>query len=441
MRAPRGRDYSPRMSAAPSPTMVRRQLRAGEAPRPTPAVFVQLGPEDQVRVLERLRPEEGTALLRDSDSASVAPGLRLLGPDRAAPLLREIPPDDLADLLLRLEPSERGAYLAPLGPELGEEVSRVLSYPPDSAGGLMSPRFPTIPEPVTAARALELIREYARIESLNYLYVVDPGGKLVGTLPVRALLAAGPRDRVADLCARKLVTLPVRATRDEVVAAFRAQHYLALPVVDEHGRIVGVITADDVLEAAREEADLVLYGATGADARESVWNAARAARLRLPWTTVTVLGGLGCAAVTGLFQAQLERVVVLALFVPLVLALSEAVAAQTSTLVMRELYAGRSATASAGFLGKEILIALLVSIYAALLVGGASWFWHRAPGLGLAIGGAVMASVVWASVLGVTVPGVLRRFRIEPSLAAGPLALTLADLSTLGIYFGLASLA
>ncbi|HTF56663.1 MAG TPA: magnesium transporter [Planctomycetota bacterium] len=429
------------MQPALSPGRVRAALRRGEAPDVSPEVFVQLDPDEQAMVLDRLPSDRWAVLLRECDSRSVVGGLTKFGIERAMPFLRDFPPDDLAHLAIRLPPDYRERMLDALGPELAAEVQTILAYPEETAGGMMSTRYASVPEVVTVAKALEMFREFAKVEAISYVYVVDSSGKLQGTLPVRALLAAEPRQRVGEVASRTAVRLHASQSRDDVIRAFRDHHFLALPVVDDQERLVGVVTADKVLTAVKEQENQFIYAATGADAREPVLAPGLAARHRIPWITMTVVGGLVCALIGLLFKSTLERAVVLGLFVPLVLAVAESVAAQTATIVMRTLITSDIPRGTLlRFLGKEVAVGLLVGLYAAVLVVMASTLWGADWRLGVVIGGSVVLGVCTATLVGVTVPTLLRRLRVEPTVAGGPVVLMIADILTLFFYFGTATL-
>ncbi len=425
-----------------SPGKVRAALRRGERPDVAPEVFVQLEPREQAAVLDRSSPDRIVSLLRDCDSRSVVDGLTMFGIERAAPYLRELPPEDLADLAIRLKPDYRDRMMTALGPGIAAELRTILSYPPDTAGGMMSTRYASVPAVVTVARALELLRAHAKNEAINYVYVVDAGGRLSGTLPVRSLLAAAPGVKVGDAASHELIKLSARQPKDEVIRAFKEHRFQALPVVDDQDRLVGVVTSDSVLSALRAQEDEIVFGATGADAREQELRTGVAFTRRLPWITMTVIGGLGCAFIAGLFHATLERAVVLGLFMPLVLAVSESVAAQTATIVLKTLVTGDIPKgALVRFLLKEVAVGLLIGLYAAILVVLASMLWpHSDLRLGIVIGCSVVLGVCWSTLVGVAVPTTLRRFRVEPSVAGGPVVLMIADLFTLLFYFGIASM-
>jgi len=402
-------------------------------------VYLQLRPSERTILFQRLPDEMLASLIARADSASVVEPLAGLGAERTRSLIVALNSDDLLDLLRRLPPEFQNEVLSGL-PEEGQ-VRQLLRYPEGTVGSIAIPRTVSIPEVVTVARALDLVRQAAREESLHYLYVVDSGGKLSGTLSVRNLLVASPRAVVRDLVAKELVKVSATATHAELAEAFRTHDYLALPVVDERDRLIGVVTAEDVVGTLQEEQDRLVYGVTGVDPREHLVAGLRAARGRLPWITVTILGGLGCAVIGTVFQKSLRDVVVLALFIPLVLAIGESVGTQTAAIVMKTLVTGAvRPTQLASFLGKELVIGLLLGLFAGALVGALSKIWDLRGVVAPTIGAAVFVSAVWASILGVTIPLLLRRWRVEPSVASGPVVLLLCDFSTLMIYLGGAEL-
>jgi magnesium transporter len=258
---------------------------------------------------------------------------------------------------------------------------------------------------------------------------------------MRAVLAAEPGARVADVMSRDIVKLRARQAKEEVIAAFKGHRYQALPVVDDQDRLVGAVNAESVVSAVREQEDKIVFAATGADARERELRTEVAATRRLPWITMTIVGGLGCAFITSFFQHTLERAVILGFFIPLILAVSESVAAQTATIVLKTLMtADIPRGALVRFLAKEVTLGLLIGLYAGVLVILASTMWHSDWRLAVVIGSSVVLGVCWATLAGVAVPTILRGFRVEPSVAGGPVVLMIADLFTLLFYFSIASL-
>ncbi len=395
-------------------------------------LFLQLRSGERAELLQRIPDGAALRVLELADSTTVASSIALVERNRARTLLAALQPDEAADIARRLTPDHRTSLFSGLGNE--EEVQRLLMYPEGTAGALMNTRYVSVPEVITVARALDLVRQAGRAESIYYIYVVDSSGRLVGTLSVRNLLVASPRAMVRDIATRRIVNVSLGAASEEIVREFQTHKFLALPVVDERERLVGVVTLDDAMGAIREEEEVLVYSVTGVNPREHLIEGMRAARGRLPWIGVTILGGLLCAGIGALFRGTLESTIVLGLFIPLVLAIGESVGSQTSAIVMGTLL--RGPTRIGHFLGKELVIGIVLGLFSAVMVGGLVLLF-RVPGrVAATIAGAVSLSVAWAALLGVSIPYILRKTRVDPSIAGGPVVLLLCDLSTLAIYLG-----
>lgn len=402
---------------------------------------MQLREPEQKAILAEAPPPLVASILADSDSASLENLMVQIDPDSIAAALRLIPPDALADIVLRLPPERADRILEAVDPALRGDVRKLMKFDPRTAGGLMTTRYLSVPDVVTVERALEIIRESGRADTPSYLYIVDAGGRLVGVAPLRTLLMARPQDLVHSIMVKSVTRLASSALLEEIVGTFQQYPYVSLPVVDEKDRLIGIVAANALKEALQEGQDQVLHGITGADPRERLKETFAAVGGRLPWITVTILGGLGCAFIAGRFQHTLESVVVLGIFVPIVLALGESIGAQTTSVVLSTLAESAGEEGEVGaFLAKEILVGLLAGAYSGAIVAATSLLWHGNPRLGLLIGGAVAISVSWSALLGVVIPGLMKRFRVNPAIASGPLVLALADFSTLGVYFGGATL-
>jgi magnesium transporter len=440
------------LSPEPSVAEIRRTLREGRiaevvtcfqglAPRLRAELFLNLRVPDQTALLAVAPPELAASLLADSDSKSISGLLSRYDLPSLKPTLRLIHPEDLADILLHLPVDRRDEALSALDAETAAEVLGLMTFDPESAGGLMTPRYLSVPVVVSAGRALELLRTGKEAAAASYVYGVDAQGRLQGVVPLRTLLLANPRKEISSVMVPSAVRLKVSTPVQEIVEVFSRHHYVSLPVVDDRDRLVGIVTADDVMKEMRRLEDLVLQGVTGVDAaRERLRETFAATRGRLPWITVTIAGGLGCAFIGKLFEQTLAESVMLGIFAPLVLALSESIAAQTASVVLSTLASGTlDASERRAFTLKEISVGLLVAVYAGVVVTGLSHFWHGNPRLGLLIGGSILVSMVWSAILAVSIPVLLHRFRVNPAIASGPLVLTIGDLSTLGVYFGAAA--
>jgi magnesium transporter len=418
-------------------------LRALEALSPVrrAELFVQLRTAEQKEILAAANPELAASLLAECDSARLSQTLEEMDLGAIEAALRRVPPDNLADIVLHLTPETAARVLERLDPPLREEVRKLREFDPESAGGLMTTRYQSVPDVVTVGRALELLRQGRSADASSYIYVVDALGKLTGVVPLRRLLLAHPRQSIRSVMVKDVTRLKVTAPRDEILDVFNQYHFVSLPVVDDKDRLVGIVTFDDVMAAMRRSEETVLRSVTGADPREALKETWVATRGRLPWITVTILGGLGCALIGGLFQRTLAEMVVLGIFIPIVLALGESIGAQTTSVVLSTLAGGNpSREELMSFVFKELRVGVLVALYSGVIVSVTSLAWHGNPRLGLLIGAAVFISVAWAALLAVVIPGVMKRLRVNPAVASGPLVLALADLSTLLVYFGGATL-
>ena len=404
-------------------------------------LFVQLHGDEQKAILAGAPPPLVASILADCDSASLEELLVQIDPATISPALRLIPPDALADIVLRLPAEQADRILEAVDAALRADVRNLMKFDPQTAGGLMTTRYLSVPDVVTVERALEIIRSSGRADTPSYIYIVDAGGKLAGVAPLRALLMARPQDSVHSIMVQTVTRLKSPAPLAEIVGMFQQYHYVSLPVVDDKDRLIGIVSVNAMKEALQQGQEQVLRGITGIDPRERLKQTMVAARGRLPWITVTIVGGLGCALIAGFFQHTLEAMVVLGVFMPVVLALGESIGAQTTSVVLSTFAeGGGSKVELLAFLVKEVLVGLLAAIYSGLLVAASSLLWHGNPRLGLLIGGAVFISVAWAALLAVVIPGLMKRFRVNPAIASGPLVLALADFSTLLVYFGGATL-
>lgn len=403
-------------------------------------LFVQLHGDEQKAILAQAPPPLVASLLADSDSASLEELLVQIDPHTITAALRLIPPDALADIVLRLPPEKADGILNVVDGVLRADVRKLMTFDPRTAGGIMTTRYLSVPDVVTVERALEIIRTAGRADTPSYIYIVDANGRLEGVAPLRALLMARPQDSVHSIMVKSVTRLRVSSPLEEIVRMFQEYHFVSLPVVDEKDRLVGIVSLSAMKEAQQQGQEQVLRGITGIDPRERLKQTLAAVKGRLPWITVTILGGLGCAFIAGFFEHTLQALVVLGVFMPIVLALGESIGAQTTSVVLSTFAEGGSKAELAAFMVKECLVGLLAAVYSGVVVAASSLLWHGNPKIGLLIGAAVFISVAWAAVLAVVIPGLMKRFKVNPAIASGPLVLALADFSTLIVYFGGASL-
>jgi magnesium transporter len=321
-------------------------------------------------------------------------------------------------------------------------------YLNEPVGGMAVREFTALAQDLTVTGALAQIREHGAAQQIIYFYVVDADQRLVGVLPTRRLLLAPPEARLQDIMIARVVTIPETATVLEACEMFLMHKFLAFPVVTAERRLVGVINvamfsqfteeAMGLNERAHMEEVFERIGFHVAEVQgASPW---KAFRLRMPWLAATLGAGIGCALLAGRFEATLTARIILAFFLTLVLGLSESVSAQSVTVTVETLR-GRSPN-RVWFLRamkKEALSALMLGGACGLVVGVTAWVWRSQAAAAVVIGGSIAVSMVVACLIGLSVPAVLHRFKLDPKIAAGPVSLALADLCTLLIYLNVAS--
>jgi magnesium transporter len=319
--------------------------------------------------------------------------------------------------------------------------------PPLSAANLHDPILPLVrPVPVTLkagqtiADALATVRMSISTTHIHYFYVVDDARKLIGVVPARHLLAADPAERVEAVMITDVVAVPSWATVLVASEYFASRKLLAFPVIQDNGELVGVVDVSlftsEVIDLARRTYDDIfqLLG-VHATAMRTPWTAFKD---RFPWLLSNIAGGLLCAVIASQFELLLDHVVVLALFIPIVLALAESVSMQSATLTLQALSDESIKPARiAHDLWKEARTALLLGLSCGGVVAAVVIGWRRDPMSALVIGWAIAASMLAACLYGVLLPTLLRAFNADARIASGPLVLASADVTTLVVYLGI----
>jgi len=294
----------------------------------------------------------------------------------------------------------------------------------------------------TVGDALARLRREGMGDGVAYLYVVDSGERLLGVVPARRLLAAPPEELLASVMLTSVISVPHTATLLEACEYFVLHRFLAFPVVDDEGKVVGVIDAevfaDEVLDLAERRQLDDLFESIGvrvAQAREA--SPLRGFRFRMPWLLATIAGGTGCALLAGLFEATLAEGLVLAFFLTLVLGLSESVAVQSVALTVQALHVvGPSLAWYRRALWRELRTAVMLGVACGTLVALTVVAWRGDETAAVAIGVSIVVTQIVAAFWGTSVPAALHAMRLDPKVAAGPVALALTDLATIVLYLG-----
>jgi magnesium transporter len=417
-----------RVTALPAPELADMLL---ELDAPARVLFFRLLPRDLAAdVFAHLGPEVKNALLEVLASEETRELLANLSPDDRTHLLEELPGQVTSDLL-RL-----------LGPEDLQEARALLGYPEDSVGRLMTPDYVAIRPGWTIARALEQIRATGRnSETINVIYVVDERGRLVDDIELRRIILADPGATVSDVMDHTFASISAFSDREAAVTLIRRYDLVALPVVDSQGVLIGIVTVDDLLDVAVEEAteDFHKVGSVG-PIRTSLREAGIAMlyRRRIGWLLVLVFMNIFSGQGIAYFEETIAGAVALVFFLPLLIDSGGNAGSQSATLMVRALATGDVHMRDwFHLIGRELTVATTMGVTMAVGVSMIAWF--RAPEILVVVALTMVLIVVVGSLLGMSLPFVLTRLGWDPAAASAPLITSVADICGVLIYFSVAS--
>jgi len=415
-------------------------------------------PADIAEFLEALRPAqrrqifgalngELAALVLGELKQEVAGAILVaLSPIRLNQILAAMSVDDVVDLLGDLSEVLKERILGLMAAEDASEIEELLAYKEDTAGGIMTTEYVAFPQDITAARAIQILREIAPdAETVYYVYVIDARGALVGVISLRELIVAEPSSQVKEIMHKKVISVDVQTDQEEVARLVSRYNFLAVPVIDDKGVLVGIVTVDDIIDVIQEEATEDFYRLAGAgEVTESPQWGARlisAVKSRLPWLIITMLEGLLAGYVLGGLEAELQAIVALAFFIPLLTGMGGNVGTQSSTLTVRGLATGSLDLDSLWpVVVREGLVGVALGLFFGFMVGGIAAGWQQNLMLGLVVGLAMLGNMTTAAVMGTLVPMLFKRLGIDPAVASAPFISASIDITGLLIYANLATL-
>jgi magnesium transporter len=427
--------------------------------------MVEFAPVDAAGILSNLSPEARAVVFRvlpaslSADIFEYLPHedqeelLHNLGKTEVAAVLNEMAPDDRTALLEELPGAVTRQLVDLLTPEERRVATTLLGYPEGSIGRLMTPDYVALHEDWTMTAVIEHLRRVGRDrETINVLYVTDDRGRLIDDLRLREVVLAPAESRVADIMDRNFVTLRVTDDQEEALRTFERYDRVALPVVDSHGILVGIVTSDDFLDVAREEATEDIQKIGGLEALEGPYletGFLPMIRKRGVWLSILFIGEMLTATAMGFFEHEIERAVVLALFIPLVISSGGNSGSQAASLIIRALALGevrlrdwwrvmRREILAGVFLGALLGLIGFVRITLAAQftdIYGPHYFF-----VALTVFFALIGVVTWGTISGSMLPILLKRLGRDPAVSSAPFVATLVDVTGLIIYFSVAIL-
>ena len=364
-------------------------------------------------------------------------------PQALASIVGQLDDDDVADILHDLPESITEQVLAIMDEADRSRIATVLAFPDDVAGGLMSTDTITIRADLTLDVVMRYQRRHAEIpENTDSLVVVNRDDRFVGILPIRTLLVADPQQSVREMMVTSRDAIPAQLDAAEVARLFERNDWISAPVIDEQGRLLGRITIDDVVDVIREEADHSLTSLGGiADDEDTFSTVLQTAPRRALWLGVNLITAFVAASVINMFQDTIEKVVALAVLMPIVASMGGIAGTQTLTVLIRGIAMGQLNSRNQRWLvGREAMVGLFNGALWALVVAVAASLWFQDWTLALIIGAAMVINLLTAGVAGALIPLALRGWGIDPALAGGVLLTTVTDVVGFLAFLGLATL-
>lgn len=407
-------------------------------------IFEVISERDKIivfRLLNKEQTKEVFKLLSHEEQQEIIEGLAE-NATKIARLLNDIDPDDRTAFLEELPWEVSKQLIAQLSPEQRVITNQLLGYPKDSIGRLMTTEFVAVKPTYTVAEAFAHIREYGKdSETLNVVYVVDKNWKLLDDLRIKDLIFAQPDQLISDLINNQFISLNAKEDQEEAIRVFKDHSKVALPVVDEEGVLLGIVTFDDIMDVAEDESseDFHKFGAF----QSAISNPLKARvfdlyKNRVVWLLALVFMNIFSGAALASFEDVIQKFVGLVFFLPLLIDSGGNAGSQTATLMIRSLAMGDVKMADWGrLIGKELIVSLFLGLTMAVGVSIVASF--RAPEVMFVVATTMILTVLMGSVVGLILPFVFTKLNLDPATASAPLITTIADISGVIIYFSIAS--
>ncbi|MDF2774177.1 MAG: magnesium transporter [Geminicoccaceae bacterium] len=403
-------------------------------------------PIEQVRTLLRVLPSDrGADVLEYLDEELRAELLEAMPAAQAAKLVSEMTPDDRVDVLEELEEHRAEEILAEISPEARRETEELLAYEPDTAGGLMTTEFVQVAETLTVDEALANVRRIARAgrrEAMHAIYVTDERGALRGVMSLRELLAAPEGTRVADIAWEEVVSVPATADRADVAQLTSDYDLVAVPVIDAAGRLMGVVTVDDVIDAIVEEQTEDVQKLGAVQPLESPYFQAgfwSLARKRGGWLVILFIGEMFTATALRHYEEALAGAIALTFFIPLIISSGGNSGSQSATLITRALAVGDVKMRDAvRVLMREIGQGLVLGTFLGAIGFARVIMWGNGSDIAWVVSLTLLGVVITGTIVGGMLPLVFTRLGFDPAIASSPFVSSLVDVAGIVIYLTIA---
>lgn len=411
-------------------------------------ILERLDDEDKLKVFGLLEPELAAEVLDETGSEATRSLLRQLPAEQVGDLLDQMPMDDVLEILTEDVPERQEELLAAMEPEDAAEVRDLLQYPEHSAGRLMTQKFVRIPPNITVSQALQHLRRVDdEVETVNDLYVLNGDSRLIGVVSLREVVTSSPERRVSEIMETDVITASPETDQEEVARMIARYDFLAMPIVAEDGRMLGIVTVDDAIDVLAEEhtEDMLRLGAVsdGGTFDQPYFTVPllRVLRSRFGWLLLLFLADTLTGNVLRIFEDQLAAVVALSFYIPLLIGTGGNTGSQTVSTIIRGLAVGDIHLWDTWrVLRRELLGGLLLGTALGAVALVRSYTWDYDVHIALVVGLTVVVICAWSNLVGSFIPLLARRFKIDPAVVSAPLITSVVDATGLFIYLTIARL-
>ncbi|MDE0955232.1 MAG: magnesium transporter [Pseudomonadales bacterium] len=406
-------------------------LLESSPPREREVLWNLVNPELEGEVLQHLSDEIQAEFVNQMNTEELLQATENLDTDHFADILQQLPKTVMQEVLNSLGQQDR------------ERVEQVLSYPEDTAGGLMNTDVVSIRPDITIDAVLRYLRRHDTMPDMtDNLFVVTRKDRYMGLLPLTSLLVSDPNTLISDIMDTEREAIPADLDETDVANLFERNDWVSAPVINQEGRLVGRITIDDVVDVIREEADHSLMRMAGLDEDEDTFApVVKTTRRRAVWLGINLLTALFASMMIGLFQHTIEQVVALAILMPIVASMGGVAGSQALTLVIRGQALGHVEASNIGYLlNREIIVGALNGLLWATVVASIASWWFSDLTIGFIIAIAMIINLIVAAIFGTSLPVILKAMNIDPALAGGVILTTITDVVGFCAFLGLATL-
>ena len=410
-------------------------------------IFQQIKPEERLKCITLIDEEKAADMIEYLPPQLQVEILGDIDTELASRLISKLPHDEAADVLGDMEEDESQAYLDQLPQKFSSEIRELLTYNEDTAGGIMTPLVLTVYDNMTVKEALETIRIKAEKENMElyYVYVVDKNNHLVGVASLRNLITAPMDLNISDIMSKDIVKVHVDDYQGHIADIFMKYQFNALPVVDLYNHLKGIVTWDDVQDIVEEETTDEILTSSGIvtdlgdeDDDLLTGSLAHSIKARIPWLFITLIGEFLAVTVTNKFDHTFTALPVIAAFMPLLAGLGGNIGTQSITLMVRGMSTGQiSLNSGWHHIMRETVTGLSIGVIFGMLVTFVTWGWQHNLELGLIVGVAMSLNMTIATMIGTCTPLILKKMKIDPAVASGPVIATTIDVIGLAVYLTL----